>query len=297
MNTESRRAPHSTCNRRRMTTMAWVRSFARRIKHKSVRLQTFRRCLPAQNQLADLSELPQHSATHHKHTHQVSIAQSMYPLEKSRFKWETTKVRLHLSAMLFSNYLSGEYLLHIPCWHNILFGEFDLHIPCWLHFYLGNVSYTSRACIIFLWGVSLTHHFYLGSFSYTSHAGFFLYFFIFLLHIPCWLYFHVGSFFYTSHGCFVFLWGVSLTHTGLFSFNLGRNSYTSRAGFIFYLGSFSYKSHACISFFGEFPLHISCWLLFSYLGSFSYISRAGFFFMWGVSLTHPVLASLAREFF
>ena len=100
VNTESRRAPHSTCNRRRMTTMAWVRSFARRIKHKSVRLQSFRRCLPAQNQLADLSVLPQHSATHHKHTHQVSIAQSMYPLEKSRFKWETTKVRLHLSAML-----------------------------------------------------------------------------------------------------------------------------------------------------------------------------------------------------
>ena len=102
VNTESRSrsAPHSTCNWRRMTTMAWVKRFARRIKHKSVRLQTFRRCLPAQNQLADLSELPQHSATHHKHTHQVGIAQSMYPLEKSRFKWETTKVRLHLSAML-----------------------------------------------------------------------------------------------------------------------------------------------------------------------------------------------------
>ena len=100
VNAESRSAPHSTCNWRRMTTMAWVKRFARRIKHKSVCLQTFRRCLPAQNQLADLSELPQHSATHHKHTHQVSIAQSMYPLEKSRFKWETTKVRLHLSAML-----------------------------------------------------------------------------------------------------------------------------------------------------------------------------------------------------
>ena len=93
-------APQSTCNRRRMTTMAWVRRSARRIKHESVRLQTFRRCLPAQNQLADLSELPQHSATHHEHIRQVSIAQSMYPLEKSRFKWETTKVRLHLSAML-----------------------------------------------------------------------------------------------------------------------------------------------------------------------------------------------------
>ena len=115
--------PHSTCNRRRMTTMAWVRSFARRIKHKSVRLQTFRRCLPAQNQLADLSELPQHSATHHKHTHQVSIAQSMYPLEKSRFKWETTKVRLHLSAMLLLD------VVHI-CNFNMLLCTFPAKYIC-----------------------------------------------------------------------------------------------------------------------------------------------------------------------
>ena len=28
---------------------------------------------------------------------------------------------------------------------------------------------------------------------------------------------------------------------------------------------------------------------FFYVGSFSYTSRAGFIFMWGVSLTHPVL--------
>ena len=78
VNTESRSrsAPHSTCNWRRMTTMARVKRFASRIKHKSVRLQTFRRCLPAQNQLADLLEVPQHSATHHKHTRKVSVAQS-----------------------------------------------------------------------------------------------------------------------------------------------------------------------------------------------------------------------------
>ena len=37
----------------------------------------------------------------------------------------------------------------------------------------------------------------------------------------------------------------------------------------------------------EFLLHISCWLHFC-LGTFSYTSRAGFMFLWGVSLTHPV---------
>ena len=49
----------------------------------------------------------------------------------------------------------------------------------------------------------------------------------------------------------------------------------------------------------EFLLHIPWWLYF-YLGSFTYTSRAGlifytshvdFIFMWGVSLTHPVVAS------
>ena len=40
---------------------------------------------------------------------------------------------------------------------------------------------------------------------------------------------------------------------------------------------------------GEFLLHIPC-LLHFYLGSFSYTSRAYFIFIWGVSLTHPVLA-------
>ena len=44
---------------------------------------------------------------------------------------------------------------------------------------------------------------------------------------------------------------------------------------------------------GEFLLHILSWLFFFffYLGSFPHTSRAGFSFMWGVSLTHPVLVS------
>ena len=42
--------------------------------------------------------------------------------------------------------------------------------------------------------------------------------------------------------------------------------------------------------FGEFLLHIPCWIYFS-VGSFYYTSHAGFIFLWGVSLTHPMLAS------
>ena len=44
----------------------------------------------------------------------------------------------------------------------------------------------------------------------------------------------------------------------------------------FYAGSFSYTSHHAGFFFN--------------LGSFSYTSRAGIIFIWGVSLTHPMLA-------
>ena len=95
----------------------------------------------------------------------------------------------------------------------------------------------------------------------------------FLLQFPCWLFFffffkifYLVSFSYTYRAGFIFMWEVCFTHPMLQFF-----------------------------FFGEFLLHISCWLLFSYLGSFSYTSRAGFF-TWGVSLTHPVLASLPREF-
>ena len=43
-------------------------------------------------------------------------------------------------------------------------------------------------------------------------------------------------------------------------------------------------------------LYIPLWLHF-YPGSFSYTSIAGFIFIWGVSLTHPMLASfLSGEF-
>ncbi len=97
----------------------------------------------------------------------------------------------------------------------------------------------------------------------------------------------------------------------LFSFSLGTLSNTSRAGLIFiflFFTGFIYTYNADffdLFLFWEFLLHIPCWLRFYpgnfsytsrtgfifYLGSFSYTSHACFIFLWGVSLTHPMLAS------
>ena len=40
---------------------------------------------------------------------------------------------------------------------SFLSGEFLLHMPCWLHFYQGNFCCTSLAGFIFMQGISLTH--------------------------------------------------------------------------------------------------------------------------------------------
>ena len=82
-----------------------------------------------------------------------------------------------LTHPMLVSLLSGEFLLHIPCWFHFMWGvslthpvlasflswEFLLHIPCWLyfylgfHFYVGSFSYTSRAGFILIWGVYRTH--------------------------------------------------------------------------------------------------------------------------------------------
>ena len=175
-------------------------------------------------------------------------------------------------------------------------------------FYLGSFSYTSHACLLLLWGVSLT----LPMLAWILSGEF-------LLHIPCWLQFYLVSFSYTSRAGFNFIWGVSLTHPVLaffflffFSFFFLWGVCVTRAMlawffFLFFLFLFflflSYTSHAGFNFLwlvslthlvlasilsGEFLLHIPCWLLF-YLGTFSYTSRVGFICMRDVSLTHPEL--------
>ena len=206
----------------------------------------------------------------------------------------------------------GVSLTH-PLLASFLSGEFLLHIPCWLHFYLGSFSYTSHAGFIFIWGVSLTHPvlalLFMWGVSLTHPLSG-----KFLVHITCWLYLHLGSFSYISHAGFIFIWGVSLTHPMLVSFLYGEFLLHIPWSLHFYLGSFSYTSHAgfllmwgvstqlciiCIwgvslthpvmALFvsGEFPLHIPCWLQF-YLWSFSYTSHTGFIFLWAVFLISGV---------
>ena len=161
-----------------------------------------------------------------------------------------------------------EFLLHITCWLFIyifylyfLSGEFLLHIPRWLYFSVGSFSYTSHACLIFLWGVSLTHPVLA---SYLCGE--------FLLNVRYWL----------------FIWGVSLTHPVLAFYFCGA--------FVLHIPSWFSPPPpppppGWLFFFMRGVSYIPCWLLIhSFIsGSFSYTSHAGFIFLWGVSLTHPML--------
>ena len=143
-----------------------------------------------------------------------------------------------------------------------------------------------------MWGVSLRHpilaSFYagsclaypvltfLGSFSYTSRVCFFFLFsWEFLLLIPCWLHFYLGGFSYTSRAGFSFINWPSLTHPMLVLYLPGEFLLHIPCCLHFYAGSFSYTSRA------GFPF---------YQLRFSYTSNAGFIFIWGVFLTHPLLA-------
>ena len=128
----------------------------------------------------------------------------------------------YTSRAAFS-FLSGEFLLHIPCllyfsvrsfsymshagfFYFFLFGEFLLHIPCWFLFFVWGVSLIDPVLASFLSGVFLLHilcsrHFYLGSISHSSRAGFIFIWGVSLTH-PCLLYFSVRSFSYMSHAVF-----------------------------------------------------------------------------------------------
>ncbi len=156
----------------------------------------------------------------------------------------------------------------------------------------------------------------------------------FLLHILSWLpLLYLGSIPHTSRAAFIFIWGVSLTHPMLalffcgefllripcwlfffpfffksrgfllpipcwLRFHAGSFSYTSRTGFIFYLGSFSYTSHACFIFlWGVSLTHPMLASVLRWVGmGFSYTSHTGFIFICGVSLTHPMLAFCVGSF-
>ena len=57
---------------------------------------------------------------------------------------------------LVALFIAGDPLTH-PVLASFLSGEFLLHIPCWLHFYVGSFSDTSHAGFTFIWLVCLTH--------------------------------------------------------------------------------------------------------------------------------------------
>ena len=158
-------------------------------------------------------------------------------------------------------------------------------------FFIRVVSLTYPVLVsFFIGGVSLTH---LVLASFLSGD--------FLLHIPCWLHVSVGSFSYTSRAGLFFLF--------LFFF------FFSFFFFLFYVGIFSgmqsflktspkekswvedgpekiWKSHTQNR---EGTLQHPIQSRTKPNKSFSYTSSAGVF-VWGVSLTHPVLASLCGEF-
>ena len=121
---------------------------------------------------------------------------------------------------MLASFLSGEFLLHIPCWLFFLWG-FLLDIPCWLHFYLGSFSYTTRAGFNFMRAVSSTHTMLTVFIGWVSLTHPLLSWFVskkFLLHNRCWLPFYLESFSYTSHAGVNLIWGVCLTHPTLASF-------------------------------------------------------------------------------
>ena len=207
---------------------------------------------------------------------------------------------VYLTHHMPASILSGEFLLHIPCYLFFVLSFFSFYLrsfsytshTCLLLLW-GCFSDTYHAGFHFIWGVSLTHPVLASVLSEE-----------FLLHIPCWLQFYLGSFSYTSRAGFNCMRGVSLTHPVLASVFIWRVSVTHPMLAWFFSSFFlSYASHAGFNFIwvvslthpvlasilsGEFLLHIPCWLLF-YLGSFSYTSRAGFICIRDVSLTHPEL--------
>ncbi len=141
----------------------------------------------------------------------------------------------------------------------------------------------------FIWGVSLTHP-VLALFFFGEY----------LLHIRCWLHIYAGSFSYTSRMGFIFILGVSLTHPCLLFVAWGMGGGVLHIPCFFFFLAF-FLSFFFFFFFpfscGEFLLEILLGWLYLNLGSFSYTSRAGFPFLWGVSLTHPMLSSfLSGEF-
>ena len=172
--------------------------------------------------------------------------------------WEVS-----LTHPLLSLFLSGEFLLHIPCWLNFSVGSFSYtsHASFFFFFFFfksGSFSHTSRAGFICIWGVSLTHPM---PTLFLCRK--------FLLHILCWLK--------------IFIWGVSVKKKQ--NKNKRKEEEETSTGCVKETRHIKDKASTgcvrespCIKIekflSGEFLLHILCLLYFS-VGSFSYTSHAG----------------------
>ena len=144
----------------------------------------------------------------------------------------------------------------------ILSGEFLLHIPCWLYYSVWSFSYTSHTGFKkIIWRVS----------PHTSCAGsFFFFVFVFclfvclsrefLLDILCWLYFSLWNFSYTSLAGLIFTWGVSIPHPVVASFLSGEFLLHILCWLIFFFiwGVSLTHPELALLFFGEFLLDIPC---------------------------------------
>ena len=114
-----------------------------------------------------------------------------------------------------------------------------------------------------------------------------------LLHIPCCLHFYRGSFSYTFRAGFIFIGGFSLTYPRAgFTFLCWEFLLHIPCSFFFSLFFFFFFSLFFFFFFS------SLFFFFFFTENFSYTSHAVFLFIWGASLTDPVLPSfLSGEFF
>ena len=172
-----------------------------------------------------------------------------------------------LAHPVLASFLSGKFLLHIPCWLYISVGSFSYtsHAGFFFSYNLGSFSSASHAGFIFTWGVSLTH-----SMLTLFLCGTFFSFFLLPSHAG--VIFYLGSISYPSRAGFIFIWGVSLIHPVLALISSGDFLLHISSWIYFSVGRFSYTYHP-----GIFFLFFSFFFFYSW--EFSYTSHAGFIFI------------------
>ena len=73
------------------------------------------------------------------------------------FTWGVSLTHPTLPLIFCEEFLTHPMLAFFLLLFFLISGEFLLHIPCWLHFYAGSFADSSRTGFISIWGVSLTH--------------------------------------------------------------------------------------------------------------------------------------------